>query len=307
MLSVKRVRKSYGTRRLLHEVSFNLTRGQRMALVGENGTGKSTLLKIIAGIESADKGHVVLGKGVLVGYLAQETIATGHETALSFLRQATGIGVLEIEMTVLEPGIDQPAILERYEALRERFERLGGYAFLDRAKGILDGLALDSLDLHRSLDTFSGGEKRKLALAAVLLSGVDLLLLDEPTNNLDLVALLWLEAYLARSGVTILVASHDRTFLDHVVDRVLAIDPVKHGVVLYSGNWSVYAETKAHAFRRAKELYGAQERERERVVASAAEKIHWAGWEAANPQRLVFLKNGAPPPFAATRWRMRPF
>jgi hypothetical protein len=84
---------------------------------------------------------VVLGKGVLVGYLAQETIATGHETALSFLRQATGIGVLEIEMTVLEPGIDQPAILERYEALRERFERLGGYAFLDRAKGILDGLA----------------------------------------------------------------------------------------------------------------------------------------------------------------------
>ncbi|MFZ1654746.1 MAG: ABC-F family ATP-binding cassette domain-containing protein [Candidatus Moraniibacteriota bacterium] len=276
MLSVKRIRKSFGTRRLLHEVSFNLTRGQRMALVGENGTGKSTLLKIIAGIESADKGHVVLAKGVLVGYLAQETIATGDETALEFLYQATGISALETEMAELEPEIDQPACLAQYEALRERFERLGGYAFLDRAKGILDGLALDSLDLHRSLDTFSGGEKRKLALAAVLLSGVDLLLLDEPTNNLDLVALLWLEAYLVRSGATILVASHDRTFLDHVVSRVLAIDPVKHGVVLYNGNWSVYAETKAHALRRAKELYGAQERERERVVASAAEKIHWA-------------------------------
>lgn len=276
MLSVKRIRKSFGTRRLLHEVSFNLSRGQRMALVGENGTGKSTLLKIIAGIESADKGHVVLAKGVLVGYLAQETIATGDETALEFLYQATGISALETEMAELEPEIDQPARLAQYEALRERFERLGGYAFLDRAKGILDGLALDSLDLHRSLDTFSGGEKRKLALAAVLLSGVDLLLLDEPTNNLDLVALLWLEAYLVRSGATLLVASHDRTFLDHVVDRVLAIDPVKHGVVLYSGNWSVYAETKAHALRRAKELYGAQERERERVVASAAEKIHWA-------------------------------
>lgn len=276
MLAVKRIRKSFGTRRLLHEVSFNMSRGQRIALVGENGTGKSTLLKIIAGLEPSDRGTVTLLKGVLVGYLAQETVATGDETALQFLYQATGISALEAEMAKLEPGIDQPEILEQYEALRERFERLGGYVFLDRAKGILDGLALDSLDLDRQLDTFSGGEKRKLALAAVLLSGVDLLLLDEPTNNLDLVALLWLETYLVRSEVTLLVASHDRTFLDHVVSRVLAIDPMKHGVMLYNGNWSTYAETKAHHFRRAKELYSAQERERDRVVTSAAEKIHWA-------------------------------
>ncbi len=276
MLSVKRIRKSFGTRRLLHEASFNLGTGQRMALVGENGTGKSTLLKIIAGLEPADKGTVTLAKGRLVGYLPQETVAEGNETALEFFRNATGIGVIEAEMKALEPYLDQPEKLAEYEVLTGRFERLGGYAFLDRARGILDGLALDSLDLHRSLNTFSGGEKRKLALAAVLLSGVDLLLLDEPTNNLDLVALLWLEAYLVRSGATILVASHDRTFLDHVVERVLAIDPVKHGVMLYNGNWSVYAETKAHAFRRAKELYNAQERERERVVTSAAEKIQWA-------------------------------
>lgn len=276
MLSVKRIRKSFGTRRLLHEVSFNLGAGQRMALVGENGTGKSTLLKIIAGLEPADKGAVTIAKGRLVGYLPQETVAEGSETALQFFRNATGIGILEREMRALEPELDQPEKLAEYEVLAERFERLGGYAFLDRARGILDGLALDGLDLNRPLSTFSGGEKRKLALAAVLLSGVDLLLLDEPTNNLDLVALLWLEAYLVRSGATLLVASHDRTFLDHVVERVLAIDPVKHGVMLYNGNWSVYAETKAHAFRRAKEQYNAQERERDRVVTSAAEKIHWA-------------------------------
>lgn len=276
MLSVKRIRKSFGTRRLLHEVSFNLNAGQRMALVGENGTGKSTLLKIIAGLEPSDKGMVMIAKGRLVGYLPQETIAEGSETALQFLHDATGIGRVEREMKSLEPFLDQPDRLAEYEALTDRFERLGGYAFLDRAKGILDGLALVSLDLNRPLDTFSGGEKRKLALAAVLLSGVDLLLLDEPTNNLDLVALLWLEAYLVRSGATLLVASHDRTFLDHVVLRVLAIDPVKHGVMLYNGNWSVYAETKAHALRRAKELYSAEQRERERVVTSAAEKIHWA-------------------------------
>ena len=276
MLSVKRIRKSFGTRRLLHEVSFNLARGQRMALVGENGTGKSTLLKIIAGLESADKGFVTLAKGALVGYLPQETIPTGDESALQFLRNATGIGALEIEMEALEPLLDQADQLATYEILTERFERLGGYVFLDRAKGILDGLALDQLDLDRSLNTFSGGEKRKLALAAVLLSGVDILLLDEPTNNLDLVALLWLEAYLVRSGVTLIVASHDRTFLDHTVERVLAIDPIKHTALLYSGNWSIYAETKAHALSRAKELYGVQERERDRVISSAAEKIQWA-------------------------------
>ncbi len=275
MLSVKRLRKSFGTRRLLHEVSFNLSRGQRMALVGENGTGKSTLLKIIAGLEPADRGMITLAKGTLVGYLPQETVAQGSETALQFLREVTGVGVLEARMKALVASLDQPDTLAEYEMLAERFERLGGYAFLDRARGILDGLALDGLDLNRPLSTFSGGEKRKLALAAVLLSGVDLLLLDEPTNNLDLVALLWLEAYLVRSAATILVASHDRTFLDHVVERVLAIDPVKHGVILYNGNWSVYADTKAHAFRRAKELFSAQERERERVVASAAEKIQW--------------------------------
>lgn len=276
MLSVKRIRKSFGTRRLLHEVSFNLAAGQRMALVGENGSGKSTLLRIIAGLEPADRGTVTLAKDCLIGYLPQETVAEGDETALQFLRRSAGIGVLESAMRELEPFLDQTDKLAEYETLVNRFERLGGYVFLDRARGILDGLALDSLVLDQPLGTFSGGEKRKLALAAVLLSGVDLLLLDEPTNNLDLPALLWLEAYLVRSESTVLVASHDRTFLDHVVLRVLAIDSVKHGVVLYSGNWSVYAETKAHALRRARELYHVQERERERVVASAAEKIHWA-------------------------------
>lgn len=276
MLAVKRLRKSFGTRRLLHEVSFTLPAGMRMAMVGENGTGKSTLLKIIAGLEPADRGFVTITKGKLVGYLPQETKVEGEESALEFLYRSSGVTTFEQEMKALEPEIADPEKLALYEKAQENFERLGGYAFLDRAKGVLDGLALVSLDLSRPLDTFSGGEKRKLALAAVLLSGVDLLLLDEPTNNLDLVALLWLEAYLVRSGATVLVASHDRAFLDHVVTRVLAIDPMKHSAQIYNGNWSVYAETKAHLFRRAKELYGAEQRERDRVVTSAAEKIHWA-------------------------------
>lgn len=276
MLAVKRLRKSFGTRRLLHEVSFTLPAGMRMAMVGENGTGKSTLLKIIAGLEPADRGFVTIAKDKLVGYLPQETKVEGKETALEFLRRSSGVSTFEQEMLALEPYIADPEKLAEYEKAQENFERLGGYAFLDRAKGILDGLALVSLDLNRPLDTFSGGEKRKLSLAAVLLSGVDLLLLDEPTNNLDLVALLWLEAYLVRSGATLLVASHDRAFLDHVVTRVLAIDPMKHSAQIYNGNWSTYAETKAHLFRRAKELYSAEQRERDRVVSSAAEKIHWA-------------------------------
>ena len=276
MLSVERLRKSFGTRTLFHQVSFRLPKGTRTALVGENGVGKSTLLKMIAGMEMPDRGVITVGKGMLVGYLPQETRAEGKESAREFLLRAVGINALEEKMKVLEGRLDQSEVLEKYETLQEQFERLGGYAFLDRAKGVLDGLALGKLDLHRQLSTFSGGEKRKLALAAVLLSGVDLLLLDEPTNNLDLLALLWLEAYLVRSQATVLVASHDRTFLDHVVTRVLAVDSVKHKVELYHGNWSVYSETTAHRFRRAKELYLAEVRERERVVASAEEKLRWA-------------------------------
>ena len=134
---------------------------------------------------------------------------------------------------------------------------------------------LTHIDSDRLVDELSGGEKRKVALAGVLLRGVDMLLLDEPTNNLDLPALLWLERYLDRSPATCIIASHDRRFLDNVVEKVLEIDWYNRDVTMYAGGWSAYAEMKAHMIRKHKEAYRAQEEERERLLVSIGQKMDW--------------------------------
>ena len=170
---------------------------------------------------------------------------------------------------------DEAAILAQFELVQHDYERLGGYDFERRAKSVLEGLFLAHVGLERPLAELSGGEKRKAALAGVLLRGVDILLLDEPTNNLDLPALLWLENYLKRSKATCLIASHDRRFLDHVVKKVVEIDWFRREAIMYTGGWSEFAEMKAHAFRRYKEQYRMQEAERDRLFESIAEKKEW--------------------------------
>lgn len=275
MLTLKNIKKQYVTRRILDGVSFSIGEGQRVALVGQNGVGKSTLLKIIAGIETPDRGEITLKKGTLIGYLPQETLITGNETIREHLFLATGLALLESKMEALKPSLHMSSTQLQYEVLQTQFKRLGGYSFEERAKGVLEGLGLRSLSLTSTMKRLSGGEKRKISLAGVLLRGVDLLLLDEPTNNLDLPALLWLERFLVAAKATLLVASHDRTFLDHVVQKVIEIDFEKRTAMLSTGNWSTFAELKAHRTRRNKELYQAQEEERVRVVESAAEKRNW--------------------------------
>lgn len=275
MLTVTGLRKTFGTKRLFWNAGFSVGAGQRVALIGPNGSGKSTLLKMLAGLESADRGEIQIGKNVLVGYLSQETLAEGNITTLEFLRRAAGLEILEKEMSSLESRLEDEKSLARYEALQEHYRKLGGYAFLDRAASILSGLVLPTELLERPLATLSGGEKRKITLAGVILRGVDLLLLDEPTNNLDLPALLWLEQYLRLFKGTLLVASHDRAFLDRTVTKVLEIDTEKHTLTIINGNWSTAAEVRAHTLRRAKEKYREQETEKERLEASSTEKLNW--------------------------------
>jgi ATPase subunit of ABC transporter with duplicated ATPase domains len=216
MLTVKNLRKTFGLRRVLEKVSFSLGEGQKVALVGQNGVGKSTLLKMIAKLESLEKGEIIIPNRALVGYLPQEAIAAGEESLLTYLRRMAGLEALEKEMQGLEKHLAEAMSLARYELLEEEYRRLGGYDFTRKAKGLLEGLFLSHIALDHKVAKLSGGEKRKAALAGVLLRGVDILLLDEPTNNLDLPALLWLENYLRRSKATCLIASHDRRFLDNV-------------------------------------------------------------------------------------------
>ncbi len=275
MLTVTGLRKTFGTKRLFWNAGFSVGGGQRVALIGPNGSGKSTLLKMLSGLEPTDRGEIQLKKQSLVGYLPQETMAEGDMTTLEFLRAAAGLQELEEEMKLLESQLESEKVLLRYEMLQEEYRKLGGFAFLDRAASVLNGLALPVTLLERSLSTLSGGEKRKIALTGVILRGVDLLLLDEPTNNLDLPALLWLEQYIKLFKGTLIVASHDRAFLDRVVEKVLEIDTEKHTLSIINGNWSTAAEIRAHALRRAKEKYREQETEKERLDASSQEKLEW--------------------------------
>lgn len=275
MLVLKNIRKTYGIQRVLEKVSFSLGEGQKVALVGQNGVGKSTLLKIAAGLETFEKGERTVPNRCLLGYLPQETEVLPDETLIGYLRRMAGLEELEVEMKQLGTRLDEAEALAQYELVQADYERLGGYDFERRAKSVLEGLFLSHVGLNRPLAELSGGEKRKAALAGVLLRGVDILFLDEPTNNLDLPALLWLENYLKRSKATCLIASHDRRFLDHVVKKVVEIDWFKREAIMYTGGWSEYAEMKAHAFRRHKEQYRMQEAERERLFESIDEKKEW--------------------------------
>lgn len=277
MLTLRDVRKRYDSRRILEGISFSLCEGQKAALVGENGVGKSTLLKIIAGDEIYQRGEVIKINRILVGYLPQEALALSEtETFGEYLERMAGVGEARARMEALEPLIGDPEKLAEYEMWQKTFERLGGYQFRQRARGILEGLALLRIAEDRPLRELSGGERRKAALAGVLLRGVDLLLLDEPTNNLDLPALLWLERYLVRTKAACLVASHDRQFLDTVVSRVIEIDALSKKAHLFTGGWTEYAEMKAHQIRQHKEAYRAQEKEKTRVFESSLEKKEWA-------------------------------
>ena len=277
MLTLRDIRKRYSTRRILEGVSFSLGEGQKAALVGQNGVGKSTLLRIIAGEESYDKGEMTRVNRILVGYLPQEALSeSSEETFFDYLERMAGVGEARRSMEALAEHLDQPEKLAEYEEWQKTFERLGGYQFRQRARGILEGLALSHLDEDRPLDQLSGGERRKAALAGVLLRGVDFLLLDEPTNNLDLPALLWLERYLTKTKASCLVASHDRQFLDNVVSRVIELDALTKKANLYTGGWTDYAEMKAYQIRKHKEAYRDQEVEKARVLESSIEKKAWA-------------------------------
>ena len=275
MLTLKNIRKNYGTRRVLDRISFSLGEGQKVALVGQNGVGKSTLLRIIAGEETPDRGEISTPNRAFIGYLPQETLPLVRETLREYLRRVTGITDLEAEMAALEPRLDDLKVLEKYEASDAMYRRLGGYDFERKAKNLLEGLGLSHISLDRKVAELSGGEKRKATLIGVLMRGVDILLLDEPTNDLDLPALLWLERYLKRSKATCLIASHDRRFLDTVVEKVIEIDWYKRTATMYTGGWSEFAEMRAHAIRSQMEAYRMEAEERQRLYVSIDEKKAW--------------------------------
>jgi ATPase subunit of ABC transporter with duplicated ATPase domains len=239
------IAKSYGAHVVLDDVTLTVGPRARIGLVGPNGVGKSTLLRIVAGVEKPDRGSVARSPDTLtLGYLEQERRSVTGESVLETLARRTGVRAAERELE------DAAAALaggeradERYSHALDTFLALGGGDFRPRARSVCADLGL-TIDLDRDRGALSGGEAARAALAVILLSRFDLLLLDEPTNDLDHDGLRRLESFLAGYRGALMLVSHDRELLDRIVDRIVSIDPRSHHAREWAGGWSDYAAAR---------------------------------------------------------------
>ena len=250
LVAIDNLSKAYGDNVVLNHISFTLAYGQKLGLVGANGVGKSTLMKILVGEVEPDEGAVHVASGAEMGYLAQTLSGAETQTITQLIDATLGnIRQIEARLRHLEAAMAQPsneldALLAEYSALTEQFERRGGYELDHRLDQVMAGLGVAHLARDRRVATLSGGEKSRIGLAALLLAAPDLLLLDEPTNHLDFVALAWLESYLKEYQGGVLVVSHDRQFLNQTVTTIVEIAEHSRAAKQYTGNYDFYAQIK---------------------------------------------------------------
>jgi ATP-binding cassette subfamily F protein uup len=239
LLSVERLAKRYGPRLLFENLSFGLEKGQKTAIVARNGSGKSTLLKCIAGVERPDEGIVTFNKGIRTGYLDQSVVmSAGHSIVDEMLDKDDAVTVA---VRTYEHAVAQGLGGKPLQQAIDRMEELHAWDHEARVKGLLHRFGLR--DLEQPVNTLSGGQQKRLAMAKVLIDLPDLLILDEPTNHLDLPMIEQLEEELASPNLTLLLVTHDRYFLDNVCDEIIELD---QGVITrYKGNYSYYVEKKA--------------------------------------------------------------
>lgn len=274
LLQAVNLSKSYGVRAILSNITMLVNEREKIGLVGINGAGKSTFLQIIAGEMSYDSGDIFVSKETTIGYLAQNSGLTSGKT----IREETldvfaDLLAVEQELRDLEVAMADPAVtadakrydetLNRYAARSEWFREKGGYAIEAKIRGILSGMGFSDFPQDTRVDTLSGGQKTRLALAKMLLAEPDLLLLDEPTNHLDIDTLTWLEDYLRGYPGAIVVVSHDRYFLDALVGTIYEIE--RHASKRYSGNYSRFIEIKAAEYEAELKQYEKQQDEISRM------------------------------------------
>ncbi len=262
-----KISKSFGGRVLYSNATLQLNAGERWALVGPNGAGKTTLLKIIMGLESADEGTITFAKDATLGYLEQETELMGDRTALNEVIESAHeikqwerkVNDLSIKIAETPEGATLNKYLEEYAHAMERFERLGGYELESRARQILAGLGFPVEDFDKPAKEFSGGWQMRISLSKLLLRRPDVLLLDEPTNHLDLESVQWLERFLSSYDGTVLLVSHDRSFMDACVTHVAALE--NRMLVTYTGNYSGYLHQREENLEQLRAKRAAQERD----------------------------------------------
>lgn len=272
-IELNNIKKNYGLKNVLDGVSFEIKTGERIALIGDNGSGKSTILKIISGEEKADSGKVNIRKEAEIGYLKQvypnenDSIVVEEYLKRSFKKYFDMEKRLkELEVLMLDKNQNIENLIKRYARLQEEYITLGGYELEEKFKKICSGFKFKTEFLNKKYNTLSGGEKTIVNLATILLKNPDVLLLDEPTNHLDIETLEWLEKFLNSYKGTVVLISHDRYFLDKVVNKIILLEKGK--TIVYFGNYSYFVKEDERRTLAEFEKYKNQQKQIEKMKES---------------------------------------
>ncbi|MCL2254628.1 MAG: ATP-binding cassette domain-containing protein, partial [Lachnospiraceae bacterium] len=272
LLSCQNISKSFIEKIIIQNISFHVEDNDKIAIVGANGTGKTTLLKIITGELIPDTGQVVSARDKTLGYLAQnQAVSSDNNIYDELLSVKAGLINLENQIRETERLMKEASealllqLMDTYTRLTHDFEFAGGYAYRSEVTGVLKGLGFSESEFDQPVRNLSGGQKTRVALGKLLLTNPDLILLDEPTNHLDVSAISWLETYLQNYKGAVIIVSHDRYFLDRIVTRVIELSNTK--AALFFGNYTAYAEKKEKLRADAIKAYLNQQKEIERQEA----------------------------------------
>ena len=286
LINLSKVSKDYGGNPVFDEIDLEIIEGERIGLVGENGSGKSTLFKLIAGLDTPTEGVISRRRNSTVGYLSQEVDPEqSHKTIFEAVAETSAeLSTLSATLSELETQMSDPQIaedpesmssaLEAYGKAQERFEALGGYTLEHKVEAVLSGLGFAPEEYGQEVGELSGGEKKLVNLARLLLQMPDLLLLDEPDNHLDLDAKAWLEQYIQNYPGTVLIISHDRHLLDRAVKKIFELED--GNIFVYTGSYSYYYEARQQRLLKQYELYMLQQDEIKRLEASMRQLKGWA-------------------------------
>jgi ATPase subunit of ABC transporter with duplicated ATPase domains len=251
MIRLETISKQNGQHLLFIEASATLQKGEKVGLVGPNGAGKTTLFRMIAGEEPPDEGQVAVERGIVIGYFNQDVGEMAGRSAVAEVMDGAGpVSVVAAELATLEAAMADPeqadeieAIIERYGEAQHRFEQLGGYALEGKAREVLAGLGFSEPMMDGDVGKLSGGWKMRVALGRILLMRPDAMLLDEPSNHLDLESLIWLEAFLKGYDGALMLTSHDREFMNRIVNKIVEIDG--GSLTTYAGDYEFYEQQRA--------------------------------------------------------------
>jgi ATP-binding cassette, subfamily F, member 3 len=268
-LTATNLSKSFGADDIFSGLTLSIPNQARIALVGANGIGKTTLLRVLVGLDEASSGSVQRARSLTIGYLPQEASLTAEHTLWEeCLAVFSDLLAQQAELNRLEEAMADPQlsaqVMERYGSLQQDFEQRGGYTYETRIRQTLSGLGFESDDFHRPLWQLSGGQRTRSLLARLLLSQPDLLVLDEPTNHLDIAAVEWLEGALINWPGSVLLVSHDRYFLDKVVNTVWEMS--SHGIETYRGNYSAYLQQRLERWDQRRQVYQAEKERLEKEL-----------------------------------------